>query len=67
MLIAAIGTPCIIIKKFLCLICAPSPKVYKMFYDFFVYFLEIFESNVFIIFPPPVSSHWTAVFVKQLG
>ena len=51
MLIAAIRTPCIIIKKILYLICAPSSKIYRKFYDFFVYLLEIFELNIIIIFP----------------
>ncbi len=51
MLTAAIGTPCAIIRKFLRLIYAPSPKVYKIFYNFSVYFLEIFESNIIIISP----------------
>ncbi len=51
MLIAAIRIPCAIIKKNLYLIYAPSPKVYKIFYNFFVYFLEISESNIIIIFP----------------
>jgi len=51
MLTAAIGTLCIIIRKFLRLICAPSSKVCRMFYDFPVYLLEISESNVIIIFP----------------
>ena len=51
MLIAAIRTPYIIIKKFLCLIYASSSKVYRIFYDFFVYLLEIFKSNVIIISP----------------
>ncbi len=51
MLTAAIGTPYTITKKFLRLICAPSSKVYKIFYDFSVYLLEIFESNIIIISP----------------
>ena len=51
MLTAAIRTPCIIIGKFLRLTCAPSPKIYRMFCDFSVCFLEIFESNVIIISP----------------
>ncbi len=51
MLTAAIGTSYIIIKKFLRLICAPSPKIYRIFYDFSVYLLEISELNVIIIFP----------------
>ncbi len=48
---AAIKTPYTIIKKLLRLIYAPSPKIYKIFYDFSAYFLEIFESNIIIIFP----------------
>ncbi len=51
MLTAAIKTLYAIIGKFLRLICAPSLKVYRIFYDFFVYFLEISESNVIIISP----------------
>ncbi len=51
MLTAAIGTPCIIIEKFLRLIYAPSSKIYKIFYDFSVCLLEISESNVIIISP----------------
>ncbi len=50
MLIIAIGTPYIIIRKFLRLICAPSSKVCKIFCDFSVCLLEIFKSNVIIIF-----------------
>ncbi len=30
---------------------APSPKIYKIFYDFSVYLLEIFELNIIIISP----------------
>ncbi len=51
MLTASIGTPCIIIRKLLRLIYAPSPKVCRIFYDFSVYLLEISESNVIIISP----------------
>ncbi len=51
MLTAAIRTPYVIIEKFLRLIYAPSPKIYKIFYDFFVYLLEISESNIIIISP----------------
>ncbi len=51
MLTAAIKTPCTIIKKFLRLIYALSPKVYRIFCDFSAYLLEISESNVIIIFP----------------
>jgi len=50
-LTAAIGTSYIIIKKLLRLICASSPKVCKIFYNFFVCFLEISELNVIIISP----------------
>ncbi len=50
MLTTAIGTPCVI-KKFLRLIYASSPKVYRIFCDFSVCFLEIFELNIIIIFP----------------
>ncbi len=50
MLIAAIETQYIIIKKILRLTYAPSSKIYRKFYDFFVYLLEIFESNIIIIF-----------------
>ena len=51
MLTAAIETPYIIIKKLLRLIYAPSPKIYKIFYNFSVYLLEISELNIIIIFP----------------
>jgi hypothetical protein len=49
-LTAAIRISWIIIKKFLYLICAPFSKIWKKFYNFFVYFLEISESNIIIIF-----------------
>ena len=51
MLIAAIRTLYAIIKKFLRLICAPSPKVCRIFCDFSVCLLEISESNVILISP----------------
>ena len=51
MLTAAIKTPYTITKKLLRLTYAPSPKVYRIFYDFSAYLLEISESNIIIISP----------------
>ncbi len=50
MLTAAIKTSYIIIKKFWRLIYASSPNIYRIFYNFSVYLLEISESNIIIIF-----------------
>ena len=42
---------CVIIKKLLRLICASSPKVYRIFYDFSVYLLEVSELKIIMISP----------------
>ena len=51
MLTAAIETPYVIIRKFLYLIYALSPKVCRIFYDFSACLLEFFKSNIIMISP----------------